>query len=139
MGDDGAGVLLEMVPSARPPHAAMPRGHGRRATATNVKRRRTRSCSRRSTRALGATVTGVRDGGDGSYVNHHDVATPGPGSRARAQPRRRDMARHACRQSRCAPARSLDWTLTGISGRRDGCSAPLPPVMLWPEWSTHGS
>jgi hypothetical protein len=77
MGDDGAGVLLEMVPSARPPHAAMPRVHGRRATATNVKRRRTRSCSRRSTRALGATVTGVRDGGDGSYVNHHDVATQG--------------------------------------------------------------
>jgi hypothetical protein len=49
MGDDGAGVLLRNDAAGEPRRTpAMPWVHGRRATATNVKRCRTRSCSRRS-------------------------------------------------------------------------------------------
>ena len=53
MGDDGAEVLLEIVPSASPAvRPQCPRVHGGRATATNVKRCRARSCSRRSIQAV---------------------------------------------------------------------------------------
>ena len=58
MGDDAVRVLLETVPSATPSHARnAPEFTAEGRTATNVKRCRTRSCSRRSYSRWGSGIS----------------------------------------------------------------------------------